>query len=518
MAYRGKTYQIPCNRGGMTHNRNADLVSPEMMVHPTRNININEGGRGPRGGTSHVNTTAVTSEPEITGLYDYTLQDGSQFIVFGTSGGDIYKDDTTTISTGLTADCVYNFEVMDNVLFIANGSDTPMTWNGSDAAVTVMTDIPTDWATVKPKQFIKHGRGASERMWALGFASGTVYASHNGDGDDFSDAHVISIKINTNDGAGIVGGVEYGDRLFAFGKTQTFIVDDSSATSSEWGYDKAQWEGGAAHHRLIVKTPNDIVCMMEDGNIYSVMAAENYGDYKQASLTAPSQMDRWIREHVRLSYISQFHAVYDPVLRAIKFFIVRNGHTTVDTAMVYFIDRPPEEAWVIHSNQTADSGYSARSSALVRKSEGVYKIYTGDYEGFMWELETANKNDNSEAFYAGFKTPNLTFGNAREDKMFNKLRLSLEPKGSYNLYVKKWIDGVVESTVGEVSLAGAGAVLDAFTLDTDSLSDMELIDTSLHIGRVGKRIQFEFYNSTADQSFFVSQAMVDFKPMGPKNN
>lgn len=513
MAYSGITVDIPCDAGGYNNSQNADTVPKTAMIYPTRNLNLHNGGREKRGGTSHVNSSAVTGTPEINGIFDYTLQSGTQYVVFGTDDGKIWKNATTTIKTGLTADMYPSFAVMDNMLFIANGNNTPETWDGAGASTTTMTDIPSDWSSNKPKQFIKHGRGNSERMWALGFVDGNCYASANGDGDDFSDANVLTFKINTNDGHGIVGGVEFGDRLVVFGKREAFIIDDEDTNTANWGYEKAQWEGGVAHWRLICKTPYDIICMAEDGTIYSVRAAETYGDYKAASLTKASYMDRWIRDNVKLSAINQFHSVYDPNLRAVKIFIVRNGVSAVDTALVFYIDRPLEDAWMIHDNQDYDSGYSAVSSALVRKSTGVWKVYTGDYDGFMWELEIANFTDNSNGYYAGFKTPKINIENPRVEKQFHKLFVNTESEENSDIYVNWWVDGV-QQTSDSFSLTATGGMLGTFLLGTDALGGSANATDSISLGQIGKNIQFEIYNQNANEGFFISQVLLDLKPLG----
>lgn len=516
--YKGQSYVINCGQGGLDANYNIDSIKPYNFVHPSRNIILNEGGRRKRGGTDHVNTDAVTGTPQITGIFDFTLESGSQFVVFGTSAGNVYKNATTTISTGGTASKYYNFEFGDNMLFICNGADVPMTWDGAAATSSNMTDIPSSWTGSNyPKQFVRHGYAASQAMWALGFTDGTVYCSQDGDLDDFSDDDVTLIQVYTGDGYGIVGGVEYGDRLIVFGRKQAFIIDDTDADRTKWGYQATQWSGGAAHHRVIVRTPNDIVAMTDDGTIYSVVAAENYGDYKAASLTRPAHIDTWIKENVALAYIDKFHSCYDPVLRCIYFWVVRNGKTTVDTALVYFVDRPPEEAWTIHDNQSFDSGFSAVSSALIQVSTGIYKVYTGDYDGFIWKLNQSDRSDDANGYYAGFKTPQLVFDNPRVTKLFHQARVIFLPKGNYNLSVRMWVDGVTQ-TGTTISLAGSGAVLGSFVLGTDVLGGTELMDTPFNIGAIGKRMQLEFYNSTADQDFFISQVVIDFKNMGPKSD
>lgn len=520
MGYRGNTYRIPCSAGGLTHNLNIDMAKPTDMVHPSRNINLNEFGRRKRGGTAHISDAAydaaISGTPQIMGAYQFRLRNGTAYLVVATDAGKVYRaHDTTIKSSGMSTSNFYDFETFENELYIVDGENTPEKWTGSGNTST-LTDIPTDWSGDGPQWIVKHGRGASERLWAGGLSSypHRIYASANGDGDDFSDTNVTTIDIETGDGFGIVGGQEFGDRLFCFGKKKAYIIDDSSVDSSDWGYDAAPWEGGAANFRLIVKTPNDIVAMMEDGEIYSVRAAESYGDYKLASLTRDSFMHNWIKQYVRLSYIDYFHAIYDPVLRAIKIFVVRAGQTTVDTALVYFIDRRPSEAWMIHDNQSATSGYSASCSTLVRVSTGDYQVYTGGYAGLLWALEQTDRNDNGSGYYAGFKTPNLSFGNPRADKKYARGWVIMEPKGDYNLIIDTWVDGV-EQTQQTISMEGAGGTL-PFTLGTDLLGGEEIIAEPYDIGNRGKRIQHELYNANANEDFFISQVLIDHTIMGAR--
>jgi len=519
MSYVGKTFPIPCNRGGLTANPNIDMIKPTDMIHPSRNLNLHENGRKKRGGTSRRQHSdydaAISGTPQMTGMYHFRLVDGTDHIITAGDDGYVYSAHDTTIDTGMSTTTYFDFETFEDELYIVDGKTTPQKWTGTGNTADV-GDIPTDWTgTNFPQWIVKHGRGASERLWAGGCPSNPegVYASENGDGDDFSDANVTLINVETGDGFGIVGAVEYGDRLLMFGKRKTYIIDDLDTNVSNWGYDSSQWEGGAASFRLICKTPNDVVAMMEDGEIYSVTSAENYGDYKAASLTRPAFIHRWIKEHVRLSYFNDFHMTYDPVLRAIKIFVVRNGQSTVDTALVYFIDRPPEEAWMVHSNQSSVSGYSASCSALIRESAGLFKVYTGDYSGDVWELETANQNDNSAAYYGGYKTGNMPFENPRLEKRYKRGFMITQPEGSYDLVEDWWVDGVTQ-TQRTTSLAGAGGILGAFTLGTSLLGGDEVVDSVFQLGAKGKRIQFEVYNSSVNEDFFVSQMLIDYKELG----
>ena len=524
MSYTGKTYQIPCSKGGLSANKNIDLIPPEAMVHPSRNINLIQGGRSKRGGTDNVNSTAITDTPRIYGVYQFRLQNGNSYILTATGDGKIQKNYSTELATGLTINQAVHFVTFNNLCIICTGNDVPQVWDGSAAATTALANVPADWTGAsQPKKMIKHGRGVSERLWAIGCASNifTVYASAQNAGDgttepDFSDANVKTFFIETGDGFGLIDAVEFGDRLVLFGKKQSFIIDDSSATVAEWGYVQAQWEGGAGGNRLVLRLSNDIVCMTEDGDIYAVASAESYGDYKLASLTRQSFIDDWIQEYVKLSAMADFHMVFDPVLRAIKIFIVRNGMSYVDTAMVYFIDRGPEEGWIIHDNQSYASGYKASSSAVIRVGAGNYQVYTGGWaDGYVWKLEQTDRNDNGNAYYGGFRTARLNFDNARITKRYDRGWLIARPEGDYSLYINWWIDGVVQ-TQQSVSLVGTGGLLDSFVLDTSLLGGDELIDKPFDLGNIGKRIQLEIFNSTVNQDFYISQILIDHRTLGVK--
>ena len=512
-------YQIPCNQGGLNHNPNIDMIPSVAMVHPSRNINLNEGGRKSRGGTSKVNASAGYGGARIVGAYDFRLQNNNQFQVVATADGKIWKDTTTTLKTGWTIDKHVSFSVMNNVLYICNGANRPQVWDGSAASTSDLTNIPTDWVgTSFPFQMIVHGKGASERMWAIGAKPNTIYASklNNGIAEaDFSDANVLTFYIETGDNKGITGGVEFGDRLIVFSKRQAYMIDDTSTNTAYWGYYKAPWTGGLANYNLIVKTPNDLIAMTDDGDIYSVVAVESYGDYKAASIVRPAFLDRWIREYINLTEIDNFHAVYNPTLNYIDFFMVykKPGVTNNNLALRYFINLGPLGGWMPQDNQSHASGYDASCSFLWKVSEGKYEIRTGDYSGYIWKLETANKNDDGNGYYAGFKTPHMPFGDARTTKHYKRTRVVCEPRGNWNIQVKTWVDGNYKGAQNIV-LGDVGAVLDEFVLDTDVLGGQELTDTSFENENVGKRVQYEIYNSTAGETFFISNIMVDFKPVG----
>lgn len=516
MGFTGQTYRIPLHASGHNNNPNIDNIPVTSFVNPSRNVDLHEGGVRKRSGTAKVNSSAVDSGAQIMGLYKFRKFDGTDRLVYATKNGKLFYDPTSpteiTNSTMSTSNRFW-FEVFEDEVYVCDGANTPQTWNGSAANTSDITTANGDWTGSDfPDQMVSHSRGQSRRLWAKGVSDQRqrLYYSSTGDGKVFSGGTSGTMDIDTQDGFGVAGLVEFGKVLFAFGRKKAYAVNDSDSNTANWTYEAAAWDGGVAHHRLLTKTPTDLVAMTEDGTIYSVSAAESFGDYKQASLTRASFMDKWIRDNVDLSKIDDFHSLYDPNRRAIFFFIVRSGETTVDTALVYYIDRPPEIAWTIHDNRDSNSGYSASVSALIRVGAGDYDFYTGDRSGFVWNHNQTNRNDDSNAYWAGVRTPHIHFNQPNLRKFFKTGRVVMAPQGSYDLQARWWVDST-EKTERTVSLAGSGAVFGPDVFDTGVWGGQEIIDTDFKLGSFGKRLQLELYNNTVDEDFFLSEILIDFK-------
>jgi hypothetical protein len=498
--------------------RTAYSVPPNAMVHPTANIIFEKGGRRKRGGTAHVYSAAFSGAPKILGVHDCTFNSGTQYVIVATDDGYVYKNDTDTIATTLGTAHPYSFAFGENKLFIADGVNEPHVWSGSGNTVEV-SEPAADWAASPPFQLMPHSRGASQRMAAINRTTLYLSKSYNAAGDMekfITDAE--SFYMNTGDGSGLIGMAELGSEIVVFGKRKAYRLDDSDISTSNWGFSPAQWGGGAANWRLIVKIPSgDIICMVDDGDIYSVVAASEYGDYKAASLIQRNMLHDYIKEYINLAYINNFHAVYYPNLRAVVFFVTSFGKSTNDTAILYFVDRPVDEAWMVHNNLVNPSGYNAFASAAIRNNtDGSYNLYTGDYAGEIWKLDQADRNDDGLAYYGGFTAAYDVFDDPRGDKHFNNVGITVEPRGAYNLSIYSEIDGA-DKVYGSFTMLESGTkVLGEFLLDTDILGGERTQDAKIRIGRVGKRMQYEMFNEGADEDFFISEYITDFKPMGAK--
>lgn len=459
--------------------------------------------------TVTLHAATVDTAPAGLGAYDYVRKNGTQCFVTAWDSGKLYNG-VTEIASGLGTTKPYAFCTADDKMLFTDGVSAFKYWNGTAIAAL---SAPADWTTYPPIQFVLHGRGVSERVWAI--CKNGVYASLASDVTDFSDANCIFIAIDTGDGVGLVGGIEFGDRLIVFGKAQSFIIDDDSSDTDEWGYIRAQWKGGAASFRTVIQAENTVYVMMDDGTIYTIDTTDEYGYYKVSSVVHPAFVHTYISDYIDLSKIDQFHAAYSVIDRCIYWFVVRDGETAPDAALVYYIDRGPEHGWMVHGNADSASGFHARASAEISSATGEYKVYTVDGSGEAWSLMGAAYNDNGAGYRAAFKTAQLHFGDPRQNKHYRNLWVVANPTGDYPIFYRAVIDAehVVSGAIRTTPLG----VLDAFVLGTDALGAQDVQDGRGELNFIGKRIQVEAWNANAGEPFFISAVMVDWKPLGAQS-
>lgn len=543
MGYKGTTLNIPAI-GGWNATYNVENIPPGSLTI-SKNINLHNGGYEPRGGTSKFNSSVITDNPRVMGAYHYNVGSTSKIIAYTAVGGTV-KDKIyevgaagvvgsvlETVTNGITK--YPSFASYNYVTYICNGYDTIQTFNG-----TTCSDLSAphaDWgANDQPIQLIKHGAGNSERLWAVGTTGtpGFIYYSQDNDGvleASFTASGSGRIFIDTGDKYGLTGAIEYQDRLMVFGKNTTYILDDSSGDVNDWGYVQAGWFGGCATFRLAVATPNDVFCMTDDGEIYSVTAAQSYGDYKSASITKPAGIDVWIKDNVDMTYVKDFHAIYDYQMKAIKWFVVRTANTShqVDTCLVFYTDREPSIAWTLHDNLSANiNGYNASCSFYVKDTDNKIKVYTGDWggtlKGTLWNTEQSSYADNSTAYEVKLKTPRISVGgengisDPRRTKRFQALRVIDQNFLNATYFgIKIYIDGTFHNNLSYGYSRGAsGFILGTSILGTGTLSSdkSEFIEYIAEIGNFGRKIEVEIGNNSQNNVyFFISAMMLDYRPI-----
>ncbi|MAH50523.1 hypothetical protein CMI37_32175 [Candidatus Pacearchaeota archaeon] len=526
MGYQGGTIEIDLNIGGFNYNPNLDSLPPSVMTDLSTNITLQDGGRRKRGGTAHVNSSTISGTPQIMKIHDYILTTGTQFLMLAGNDGKVYKNFTDTIKTGLSATNYYDMASMNDLLVFTDGASTLQTWDGAAGSSSDVSTLAPDWATdsLYPQQLEVHGRGLSQRMWTW-TTNNKIFGSAIFDADDWGATNGFISDTNqvfaSREGGSITGMYEFGDSLFITTNRNTYILQDSNSDISTWGFTLAQFNAGAAHWRVMARTPNDMLIMMDDGEIYSLVTVNAKGDYKASSITEPAFIDRWIRDNIDLTQINEFHMSYDPKIRAVLVFMVKSGSTQVDVCLPYFIDRPVDQAWgAPFENPDSNCGYDASVSSVVRVAAGDYRVRTGDNStGFVWDLNQTTFGDNGNAYTAKCVLPTSGFGDNVNLKMFKRIvftGFSTSGDDSDNLLLAWDADGAIQAPQS-VTFSGLGAKVDESTSIVDKIivaSSNFHIEAILDLGQPARRIGTHFSNSTVGDDFYVTSVQVDAKPLG----
>ena len=393
------------------------------MVYGSSNFNLRVDSIQTRGGTEVLLQLPTISS--IVGIFAVNDINNVSFIVSVLDTGEIYAQTTEICeSLGTIENCTF-LEWNQNLIINVN-SHIPQVW---DKVSNLTYDYPIaylapDWIldSIYPVVMTKYGKGNSLRAWAIGRdkRKNVLYFSASNDGlqdvPDFNGTGSGFLYISLRSDESLVGMIPFGDQLILFSETQAFIIDDSPIDIADWGYAEAQWKGGALNNQSIVAVENDIFVLAPDGTIYSITAVMEYGDYKIASITNPASIDIFLQSQINIKNDTNINAIFDPSLRAVKFFVPSIFSSQNDTALVYFIDKLPQTGWSIHNNTLYPSGYNALCSTLLRTENNTLVVITGSNNGKVWILETETLDDNNNYFPITIKTPFISGGEVRTTK------------------------------------------------------------------------------------------------------
>lgn len=512
--FTGERYVVALN-GSFNGNDDLTDIPAGQFVENTRNGNTHNGGFEKRGGTALVGS-AISGNPDSLGGGQLLKRSSlTRHLYFAGDDGAVYRDGVSILSSR-SSSAYTHFTPVDDLMFISNGVQGVQVDTGS--AVAAITTAATDWTgSNQPKKFVLHSKQASRRVFAWGVAGkeNVLYYSSTAGFQVFNGGTSGTVVCDFRHGEGIIDVVSKDGTLWIFGKEETFYLDDSSTTISDWGALRASFKGGAHSARLSCIANNSIFVMNTEGDIYEVQSAEQLRDVEQASIAEPFFIHNYIKRNWDLTKINQFHMAYEPKTRSLRIFGVRQGQTVVDDSLVYYVNQakwgPPHDGR--ENASTNGTGYKAAASFSAQASDGTKRLYTQDYNGQTWELESTTKADASNAYTAVASLPWLDFELEGVEKRYPYGILSYKSLGDYQVDIQWFVDGILQA-VSTVSLAASGAVLDSFILDTDRLALIGISEREFEMGQIGRKIRLEISNDGEGEDFLLSQVVFPFLNRG----
>lgn len=510
----GERYVLALN-GSFNGNDDLTDIPAGQFATGTRNGNTHNGGFEKRGGAAVVGSQISAGLISLGGGQLLKRSTGTRHLYYAADDGNVYRDGVSILSSRDTS-AYTHFTPIDNTMFICNGVDAVKVDTGS--AVATISGASADWSgSNQPKKIIVHTKAGSRRAfgWGVPGKENYLYYSSTGAFETFTGGTSGNVFVDMRHGQGIIDCVSKDGTLWIFGKEETFILDDSDSTVANWGVYRASFAGGVHSPRLTCVANNSIFAMNTQGDIYEVQTAEQLRDFVQASIAEPFFIHTYIKNNWDLTKIDQFHMAYEPKTRSLRIFGVRQNQTVVDECLVFYLNQqkwgPPHDG--VDNASDNDTGYKAATSFTAQASDGTKLLYTQDYNGQTWELESEEKTDNDNAYTTVAITPWLDFDLEGLEKRFPYATLTYKSRGDYLIDILWAIDGSNQVNQS-LSLEATGAVLDSFELDTDTLGVVGVDEKDFELGNVGRKIRLEISNDGASEDFFLSKVIFPFLNRG----
>jgi len=510
----GERYVIPLN-GSFNGNDDLSNIPAGQFSDESRNGNIHNGGFEKRGGTQPVGNQIAASLESLGGGMLVKRSTNTRHIYFAGADGAVYRDGVSILS-GRSTTAKTHFVPADDKMFILNGVDAVKVDTGS--AVATITSPNADWTgSTHPKKMTIHTKGGSRRavFWGVAGKETTAYISSTGDFQVATGGTSTTVVVDFRHGSGIIDCVSKDGVLWFLGKEETFYLDDTDADTANWGVVKASFKGGVASPRLTCQAGNFIFAMTTDGDIYEVQTAEQLRDFKEASITRPFFIHNWIRRNVDLTSIAHFHMNDEPKTRSLRIFMRRTGVSYNDVCLVYYYDlqmwAPPHDGR--DNSSTNGTGYKAAASFPAEDANMQQRLYTQDYNGRTWEIESTTKTDNGNAYTAVAATGWSDFDLEGVEKRYPYGILAYRSLGDYQVDIQWFIDGAQQSSQ-TVSLSSSSAVLGGLVLDTDTLALIGTEEVEFELGEVGRKIRMLISNDGAGEDYLLSHLIFPFLNRG----
>jgi len=239
--------------------KDSEFLIPDNALALCKNGIVGREGIKKRGGYEKWNSTAIGGGTDkVTSIIRFTVSSGTKyFLAF--CGTDIYKADLTnktfsSIKSGITADLLWDFAAYNDKLYMSNGTDNFMSFDGT--TVTEHSTLPKGKYLVVLK----------DRLWVAGVSSSPyrLYYSDVGDPETFGANNYIDFPESPHGYEGVITGLGiFGNDVVVFKEKATYMVIERVPGSFSVIQIDAL-KGCIAHHS-ICNVPGGLFFLSGDG-------------------------------------------------------------------------------------------------------------------------------------------------------------------------------------------------------------------------------------------------------------
>lgn len=392
--YENTTGMVPINSG---------IRVPTSGCLEAINVNLTPiGGLSRRNGYSRLNSSAFVTDGIMTGLYDAAFSSGTNVLVgFGDTKvktmdnlDGTWDDRTGALTITAGQNNLWSFAMLNDIVVCANDTNNCIQINSSLSASTIGA------ATIDSALFVVEYRGYM--FYGNTVESATRFPDRLRFSNSAAPGTLTStdiVSVHQKQGGQLRGAIVYKDRLLCFKENGLYEVIFSPTRVNSSGALFPFIENpnplivgvGTQSHRTLVhfttptthKAPGDYIFFVDQFGMPRIYAGGSTA--LQVGYAISRSRDTAIRslvdvDHSVTSLRSQF-AINYPERNQI--FVFQDNTTQMDTCWV--LDYSVDWAWTRHNFADAFT-----CGALVRHTDGTYRVFTGDRSGFTVRHDTGN--------------------------------------------------------------------------------------------------------------------------------
>lgn len=525
MSYVGQVLSIPFGQGGLhTDDPQDDIPITDLIS--ARNVTYQNGVLEKAPGSRRWNASALPSG--ILAAWDYWPNDSTQRLIVVCRNGKVYRftdaynfsEVTATGTAPVTLNISKQVHILEAGQEIANGPKKIFIFTGVSPVQVISGDGTTrhnltkvdstsgdasDWSGTSHPSFGWIHRG---RIFAVGNISfpHQVYTCNPSDHEDFNTSlQIVTYNVNPGEHDGNFTGFVYKGKCFLLKSRSGLygLVEPEGVLSNSY-FQKINSDFGAASIHSYVPALDDALVANSTGSITSMAAAFQLGDIKSADVLRQLRSEQYMRDTTNQGALSGRWGIYYEDKKQVYYTYQSSGGIKNDRILCIDFSRgKPMVSWY-EKDQPNCLG-------LMRDVLRVPRPFYGSDDGYIYLLDSVDRNVAGAGYLGEFQTPHVGFG-SEKNKLFDFLEVVYEPLGQWDLTAEIYIDGVYRETL-RFPMA-YGDLLDSFELDTDQLSTRVPRSIRKQIHGMGRRISVKGSNSGSGENFRIQKLNVYLRPAG----
>lgn len=396
-------------------------------------------------------------------------------------------------------------------LFMFTGTDAVQVIDGNATTSSALGTPPTDWSgTNQPTGgFILGGR-----LWGYGNSNQPhlLYYSTLTDHEDLSSAGSGTVSVYPGAGDKIVAAVVFKGFPVIFKYPRgIYYVDARDPDIANWLIHQLTDKVGTLNAHTIQIIEDDVAFMDVQGQVHllSQVGEENFGT---RNLSVAEGMDEYVRNEVNIGQLSKARSVYYPAKQELHFAVPETGQSNNTARIVIDFGRDNPRFRV----SSRDDPFALW---LEQDSNGVERIISSDTNGFLWDLDTVNFNQDGSTYLSRFQTGYMDFSEidlslATRKKNVKAIEVEAFPRGSATFQVTVFFDERV-SDGKSITVASAGFTLGTDQLGTGTLGASRLFRERRRISGSGYRISVAVSVGGLNENVAISRITLFMTPGQP---